>query len=99
MKGILAYRAKSRSMAVLRKGFIFVGIDYSGTRPQDNTEVSHANEDSSSSSSPVHSLLERGGVKRLLILKNMGFPASFLIQERCAKQGCKYSRWSGLTSG
>lgn len=37
-------RKKSR-IGCIQKGFHFLGIDYLGTRPQDNTKVAHSNDD------------------------------------------------------
>jgi retron-type reverse transcriptase len=53
-------RKKSR-MGCINGGFHFLGIDYLPTQTEDNTNVTHANDDSITHSTNVHYLYEYGG--------------------------------------
>jgi hypothetical protein len=87
-------RKKSR-MGCINEGFHFLGIDYLPTRTEDNTNVTHVNDDSIILSN-VHYLNGYGGVRQHLITKSMGQCALFHIQEHCVKHASKLNIWSLL---
>lgn len=62
-------RKKSR-MGTVTDSFHFLGIHYSLTQPENHTSVKHANDDTITPFSTVHSLSEWGGVNQLLYIKS-----------------------------
>lgn len=67
-RGLSLSRKKS-FMGSIHSGFHFLGIHYLPTQPEDNITMTPANDDSIAPLTPVHSLIEWGGVKLLLIIK------------------------------
>lgn len=61
-RGLSLSRKKSR-MGCVSGGFHFLGVYYPPTRTEDNTKVTHANDDFISPNKPVHYLSEWGGVR------------------------------------
>lgn len=64
-------RKKSR-IGCIKKGFHFLGIDYPPTQPVDNTNVTHANDDSITQIDAEHYSTSWGGARQILNIKNMG---------------------------
>jgi retron-type reverse transcriptase len=54
-------RKKSR-IGCIKKGFHFLGINYLGTQPRDNTKVAHSNDDAIMHSAVADNLTSQGGV-------------------------------------
>ena len=57
------FRKKSR-IGCIKKGFHFLGIDYPPTQPVDNTNVTHANDDSITQIDAEHYSTSWGGQDR-----------------------------------
>jgi hypothetical protein len=53
-------RKKSR-IGCIKKGFHFLGINYLGTQPRDNTKVAHSNDDAIMHSAVADNLTSQGG--------------------------------------
>ncbi len=90
-------RKKSR-MGSISEGFHFLGIHYLPTQTEDNIRKTQANDDRIALPTSVHSLIDRGGVRRFLNIKCKSLCALFRIQEHCARHVRTLSRWSTLVS-
>ena len=80
-------RKKSR-MGSITHGFHFLGINYSPTQRENNTTVTHANDDLIAQNDVVYSLAN-GGVNSQLIVNRMSQHVLFLIQGHCGKHANK----------
>lgn len=69
-RGLSLSRKKSR-MGCINQGFHFLGVYYPPTRTADNTKVTHANDNLTSSTTFDRSLIEWGGVRSILNIKCM----------------------------
>lgn len=78
----LRLSSKKARIGSTEKGFHFLGINYPGTQPRDNTTVTQANVSSSKTCECAHSLTLLGGGRHLNkhCLRQI---ASFRIRERC----------------
>lgn len=84
-------------MGSTEKGFHFLGINYSGTQPQDNITVTQANVSSANLCEYAHSLILVG--RKTHSSKHcLRQIASFRIRKRCVKHASRSIKWSKMRS-
>jgi len=71
----LSLSRKKTRMGCIKKGFHFLGINYPGTQPQDNTTVAHSADETVAKPAVDYSFALGGGVKLIQIIRRMPFYA------------------------
>lgn len=96
----LTLSRKKTRIGRIDKGFHFLGIQYLGTQPSDNTNVQHLNEKIADQNTNGHCMPSLGGGEtvRQHLMHRMSKRASFHIQELCVKRVRTLSRWSQMES-
>lgn len=89
----LSLSRKKTRIGCINKGFHFLGIHYPSTQPEDNTNVTHANEDVFYPANVVQNLNNEGGVNRHYLIKRMMPNALFHIQEHCERRANRLNTW------
>ena len=93
----LSLSSKKTRIGHINKGFHFLGINYPGTKTQDNTNVTQANDRSVIQLNAAHNLLLLGGGQMSqLSIKRLRWIALFHTRERCEKHASKLTQWSIL---
>jgi len=87
-------RKKSR-MGSIESGFHFLGVNYSPTQREDNTTVTHANDDFIDQPTD-NSLTMRGGVGQFIIINSMRLCKLFLTQGHCERHVRTLNKWSPM---